>query len=68
MCYGRCYWEDGMGDCTIKQEDRKFLLEKYKIEYPCPEEDDDWEILKKINQDIEDHRDALEIMEKLTRN
>ena len=67
MCYGKCDWEDRMGDCTLNWEDKKFLLEKYGFEYPCPEIDDDYETIKTINQDIWDHRDALEVMRVLTK-
>ena len=73
MCYSRCQCENYMGDCTLNFEDRKFLKEKYGVEYLCTEpmrnkqeqtEHDKW--MRELYKEVLDQREEREIMRKLS--
>jgi hypothetical protein len=49
MCYtGRCPFEGYMGECSLYEEDKKLIEERFGIRYPCPDSKEAEEICNEI--------------------
>ena len=70
MCYsGRCPFEDHMGDCTKREDEKKFLEEKFNFSCFLPTSEEEEKYLESIERDffdsLYDYREAKRVADKL---